>query len=931
MSDDPRPGAKNTPGDSGRGIPARIGRFPVLSLLGRGGMGEVYLAEDESLRRHVAIKVLKARVAQDPVWLHRFESEARAVSSLEHPNIVPIYEYGQDGDRRFFVMRAVDGAPLNLWVKKLRWEAMGEAPVATTMRHTEHDGDSTTLADDTPLLDAPSEGSRGTRGGTRPGVSGPRTQTAGSADASGGESAAPEFGEGGEDVVAILEIIEKCADALAYAHRRGVLHRDVKPSNIVIDTEGNPQLLDFGLARVLGKEELAFRGRPPRGAVVGTLPYVAPEQFAGDGELIDHRADIYALGVTLYECLCGSRPFVANTTDELVFQIVGRNPRPPHEIRGGISRDLETVVLKALEKEPDHRYQSAEEFAQDLHNLRFLQEIDARPVTRAVRIARFANRRPVLSGLLALLAVLALVLPTVWAVTAVRARAEQRRVDAYTRHVRRAESLDAERRALSDALRRDARALDELEAATPRHLTGASDEKRRLFAARADLAAGRRRLAALAGEIEYELQLSRETVDPYSPDDRERVQLYRRLHAEARARGDVVQEEKYRLFLAAAGESPGAGDAGRLTLRTEPAGALATLVPLVEGPDGIRRADRDRAVVIGRTPVEDREVRVGSYVVELALDGHHPVPYPILVETDEHWGAATWHGGLFADRDWTVRLSPLAAYEDEDWARVARGPYQGGPEEDPSLGAPPRWRWVEDVLVAREELDFADYLEFLDRPDALRAITRHQREMRDDPESLRARGLRASLIYLPRRMESGHPVVGIAQGRVVLPEGDPGFDVEGAVMGISKVDAEAYLAWLESTKGLKARLPSADEWQKALRGVDGRQFAWGDVFDWSYCASRHAEPPTGAPRAYAHPPRSFAEDRSVYGIWDLTGNVSEWCADGPAADNPLARSFWYAGGSYAFGSPYMYVAQPWNHVPWEYVAETLGMRLVRDL
>jgi serine/threonine protein kinase/formylglycine-generating enzyme required for sulfatase activity len=922
------------PRDNPADRPERIGRYPVLSLLGRGGMGEVYLARDEDLGRLVAIKVLKSKRAQDPVWLARFKREAQAVSSLEHPYIVPVYEFGEDEGRRYFVMRAVDGHPLNIFVKQLRWTARGELAPMTTQRGSAHAATeigapviSETADPDVVTTAAPDPVESRTSGGER------RTgQSMGSsADSILLDPATPDDGR---DIVVVLSLIEKCARALAFAHRHGVLHRDVKPSNIMVDAEGNPQLLDFGLARIVGKDEFKVAKKKPRNAIIGTMPYVAPEHFGGEDDAIDHRADIYALGVTLYECLCGVRPFVADTAEDLMFKIVGREPAAPSGLRRGISRDLETVMLKTLEKDPEHRYQTAEDFAQDLNNLLFLREIDARPVTRTVKIARWANRHPLLALASLFIFITALVLPTTLIVNHFRAEAEAKRVDAYTQHIRLAQAHEVERESLLNAIARQEEELARREEATPRHAPADSPEKRELFAARAELKRDRERAAALAGRMEYELQLSREAVDPHAPDDGERVALYRRLHQAAIAREDRAQIEKFRLFLLAAGEDPDLPLTGQLSLATTPPGASVSLISFETGEDG-RRRRVEKSSALGTTPLRDLPLEAGSHLLRIELPGHHPVDYPISISAGEHWGHPDFADARFADRDWTVRLLPVEHHDARLWAQVPRGPYLGGPDGAPGLDADPAWRWVEGFLMARDELTFDDYLGFLDRPATLEKLFAHREAIRRDPASVAARGLRAELIFIPRRAESASPILGVngETQRIAFPspEQEPLFAPEVALSGVSRYDADAYIAWRIETRGdTSLRLPRQNEWQKALRGVDGRNFPWGDLFDWSYLGSRHAENRPDSPRNFAHPPRSFPDDCSIYGIFDLAGNVAEWCADGPAAANPAARMTWFCGGAYGYGMPYMYGARAWNSAPWEYVSETLGFRLVRD-
>lgn len=191
----------------------------------------------------------------------------------------------------------------------------------------------------------------------------------------------------------IVTVVETCARALHHAHRLKIVHRDIKPSNVLIDAQGEPHLVDFGLAYVEGRHSLTESGR-----VLGTIPYMAPEIVSGQRTRIDGRTDIFSLGVLLYEALTGARPFEGQTSAEIFQRILFKEPVPPRQRRPEISRDLETIALKCLEKDPDRRYRSALSLAEDLERLRTLQPILARPVGWFGRAQRFARRNPALAA-----------------------------------------------------------------------------------------------------------------------------------------------------------------------------------------------------------------------------------------------------------------------------------------------------------------------------------------------------------------------------------------------------------------------------------------------------------------------------------------------------------------------------------------------------
>lgn len=250
----------------------RFGNFLIERLIGRGGMGVVYLAQHSSLGRRVALKVLPEALSRDEQFTERFQREARALGSLSHPNIVGVHECGCIDGRFFFAMEFVEGGSLRN------------------------------------LLDH--------------------------------KALSPERA---------LQIVPQLCDALQYAHAQGVVHRDIKPENILVDPNGVVKVADFGLAKIVGNEPAGYRALTRSDLVVGTLHYMAPEQVEKPKE-VDHRADIYSLGVVFYEMLTGELP-------------LGRFEPPSHH--SNASARLDHVVMRALEKRPERRYQSASELKVD--------------------------------------------------------------------------------------------------------------------------------------------------------------------------------------------------------------------------------------------------------------------------------------------------------------------------------------------------------------------------------------------------------------------------------------------------------------------------------------------------------------------------------------------------------------------------------------
>jgi serine/threonine protein kinase/tetratricopeptide (TPR) repeat protein len=336
----------------------RLGRFEIRRELGRGGYGVVYLADDPQLGRAVALKVPRADVLADEELRARFHHEARAAAGLDHPNLVAVYEAGADGAFCYITSAYCPGPSLAQWLKEQA------APV-------------------------------------------------------------PE-----RDAAALVAAL---ADGVQHAHSRGVLHRDLKPANVLLTSskaqgpnskEGSslkdqgpgagpwglnlgpslefepcdlviPRITDFGLAKLL----TADGGQTQSGAVVGTPAYMAPEQAEGKVKEVGTAADVYALGAILYELLTGRPPFQAETVLGMLEQVRTQEPAPPRRLRPHLSRDLETVCLKCLHKEPHRRYPSAHALAEDLRRFLADEPVLARPVGGLERLGRWCKRRPAAAAL----------------------------------------------------------------------------------------------------------------------------------------------------------------------------------------------------------------------------------------------------------------------------------------------------------------------------------------------------------------------------------------------------------------------------------------------------------------------------------------------------------------------------------------------------
>jgi serine/threonine protein kinase/WD40 repeat protein/Flp pilus assembly protein TadD len=406
----------------------QIGDYRILGEIGRGGMGVVYEAEQVSLGRRVALKVLPRHVAKDPRTLERFRREARAAARLHHTNIVPVHEIGSDGDVRFYAMQFIHGQSLDAVITELRHLRIQSQSRATREEKSKSGSETRDLSPSVAhsILAGgflPERENRSSSGlarehtDTQPGSAAVALAKAVGVDLDATEAGsmsriAPATSStptplswavlpGGTQLSvaelshrvfhrSVAHIGRQAASALVHAHTRAVIHRDIKPSNLLLDTDGVVWVTDFGLAKAEDD------GLTESGDVLGTIRYMAPERFSGQA---DSRSDVYALGLTLYELLLLRPAFDSPNRLALIDLVKNVDPPRPRSIDPRIPLDLETIVLKTIEKDPKARYATADALSEDLRRFLADEPIRARQVSAPERYWRWARRNPVIATL----------------------------------------------------------------------------------------------------------------------------------------------------------------------------------------------------------------------------------------------------------------------------------------------------------------------------------------------------------------------------------------------------------------------------------------------------------------------------------------------------------------------------------------------------
>lgn len=691
----------------------REARFEDLGLLGQGGMGEVRRMRDRDLGRTLAMKLIDPSFMASPGLQARFVEEAQICARLQHPGIVPIYEFGRlASGRLYFTMQEIRGHSFGVQIRQFHAQA-GAARDSPGLRR-------------------------------------------------------------------LIDTFHRVCEAVAYAHVRGVVHRDLKPDNIMLGREGQVLVVDWGIASMFGASEAAEDGRGAArgegtrsGSVTGTPAYMAPEQLLGQSQRIDARSDVYGLGLILYEILAGRLP----AADGPLARALNEVPALEEVVtEHALPAALVEICQRAVRLDPAQRFQDAGELglavAEWMEGLR-QREHALLLVSEASELATFAAGQ--------------------------RREAAQLRQQATAR-LKELPSWTSEE--IKHPLWQQLQAADRLDQqATQRRL----ESEQRLHAA----------LTFAPGLIEAHEALAlrhwEEHVDAEAnrrEDDAARAEFYLRTHA-AVLPGDSPVRARLITYLRAEGE---------LCLQTEPANASIEIHPYV-----LRDRRLHEAPALGpplAAPLVGHALAMGSYVLRIAAPGRASVWYPLEIGRGQSWDATPPRASAPAP----VWLPPSAGVGAEE-AYVPAGWFRAG--GDPAaLNALPGCRlWLDGFVIRREPVSNREYLEFINDLIARGAVAEAQRFVPIDMKVLPP-----APIY--RRTADGRFVCGDS----IAPE--------WPVVHIDWASARGFCRWLGARDGLPWRLPDELEWEKAARGVDGRLYPWGDWLDPSWCWIRDSHPNT---------------------------------------------------------------------------------------
>lgn len=833
-----------------------IGRYEDLGPIGRGGMGEVRRIRDRELNRSLAMKIIHDTLLRSSSSVVRFVGEGQVGAQLQHPNIVPVHELGcLDDGRLYFTMQEIKGREFSASIESVH------NAIENNRWHTTHDG---------------------------------------------------------WNFRRLIDVFHQVCSAVAYAHSKGVIHRDLKPENIMIGSFGEVLVVDWGIAKVIGRTDYAAEAgdldvvvterskkgnfATQQGQVAGTPNYMAPEQAKGEINKIDARTDIYALGAILYELLTGRTPYEGDSGLEVLEQVLRGPPKAiraaerlqkgeesfkitnleDKETSSGPPLPLDLIVAceRAMQRESNDRFQDVEELAQVL--LDWLdgakkREQALKVVEEALQANLDKDKRKQRASALRLKAEKGLKDIPIWESEEVKRP--------FWELEEKANEIDNE--------------VEHLSIVHEQLLKGALTHKSDLVEAHIELA-----------------------------------KLYRKTHERSEMNQDIQTciKSEYRLIEHTSLLPEGHPERIRLLHYLKGTGAVSLRTD-VEGADFTleryekfnRRLIATSMKALGKGSIDTYSLEMGSYRLGITKVGYHDVVYPVNISRGEHWDCIPDSGS----DPLPVQMLPLGSLSKDD-CYVPAGWYWSGGDPLAIRGLPRRRIWIDGLIFKRFPISNREYLFFLNdlvvkglEEKAFKAMPR---------EALGDSGSSIPIIY-----EQG------PDGLFHISSTSKGLKVEmdWPVALINWSSALLYSQWESKRTGLDWRLPFELEWEKSARGVDDRTYPWGDEtnpsfghVDLSYKKGQHSRSIYGYPI-----------DESVYGIRGLGGNVMDWTSskwreEGPVIENnrfvenldPFVVSFdrVLKGGGWNYNSAASRIAFRYASLP-NFRRVNRGFRLCRSL